>query len=58
MMLGTKGFLNCRNCLPKVLRDGGIVSGRTLKLVALGKPTIVDSASPPSSGFTLAYHDL
>lgn len=58
MMLGTKGFLNRNTYLPKVLRNGEIASKRTLILVALGKQTKVDLASPPSSRLTLGFRDL
>ncbi|KAG4949962.1 hypothetical protein JHK86_043201 [Glycine max] len=58
MMLGTKRFLNYNNCLPKVLRDEGIVSKCTLKLVALGKLTVVDSTSPLSGRLALGCCDL
>ncbi|KAL5159304.1 DExH-box ATP-dependent RNA helicase DExH3 [Glycine soja] len=57
-MLGTKRFLNYNNCLPKVLRDEGIVSKCTLKLVALGKLTAVDSTSPLSGRLALGCCDL
>lgn len=57
-MLGTKRFLNYNNCFPKVLRDEGIVFKYTLKLVALGKLTAVDSTSPLSSRLALGCCDL
>jgi len=37
IILGTKRFLNCNSCLPRVLRDGGTMPEHTLKFVALGK---------------------
>lgn len=58
MILGAKGFLNCNNCLPKVLRDGGTVPRRTLELVALGKPIVVDSVSLPSSRLAPVTYEL
>lgn len=58
MMLGTKRFLNCRNCFPKVLRDGGLVFECILKFVALGKLMVVDSTSPPLDGLASGFHDL
>lgn len=58
MMLGMKRFLNCDNFLPKVLKDEGIMSKHTLRLMALGKPTVVDSASRPSDGLALGCRDL
>ena len=58
MMLGTKGSLNCDNCLPKVLKGGGITFECTHKLVVLGKPIAVDSASPPSGGLASSRQDL
>lgn len=54
-MLGTKGFLNRNTYLPKVLRNGEIASKRTLILVALGKQTKVDLASPPSSRYRFSW---
>jgi len=34
MMLGMKEFFNCNNCLPRVLKDGGIAFRCTLRLMA------------------------
>ena len=58
MMLGTKGFLNYDNSLPKVLENGGIASKCILRLVALGRSTVVDLASPPSDGLASSFRDL
>lgn len=58
MMPRTKGFLNCNNYLPTVLKDGVIMFERTLGLVALGKLTAVDFASPPSGELASGCRDL
>lgn len=58
MILGTKGLLNYSNCLPKVLRDGGIVFRHTLKLVALGKSAVVDLAFSPSGELASSCRNL
>lgn len=58
IMLRTKWFLNCDNYLPKVLKDKGIASERTLRFVARGKSIVVDLASPPSYGIASGCCDL